>query len=81
MPRKKKKAAILPPKADFSDKLTYLINREGYFYTDVGDLIGAKAHQISRYVHGYDRPQLNRLRKLSKVFNVSIEWLLRKEEV
>lgn len=72
---------ILPPKADFCKKLEYLMIREGYDNKSLARKIGVHSQMIANYVKGLNKPRIQTLRKLAKLFNVYPEWLLRTEEV
>ena len=60
----------------FRRNLLNLINAKGMMYKDVAADIGVTPPTISRYITTSREPELENVYRISKYFNVSMDWLL-----
>jgi transcriptional regulator with XRE-family HTH domain len=61
---------------EFKDRLKSLRNERKMLQKELGDKIGAAASTISGYEQGERMPDYNSLKEISKVFGVTVDYLL-----
>ena len=64
----------------FAKQLKNLRNTKGYTQKELSKILGIKQTTISNYEKGLRFPDADKLRKISNLFNVSIDYLLGEEE-
>lgn len=64
----------------FSERLRELRKNKNLSQKDLGDIIGVAANSISQYESGVREPSVEILNKLADLFNVSIDYLLCRNE-
>ena len=60
----------------FSDRLRLLMQQHEYKQSELADIISVSQQTISRWVTGKFQPDIGQLIALSKVFDVSVDYLL-----
>ena len=63
-----------------SDKIYYLRKRTGMSQEELAEAIGVSRQAVSKWETGDASPDINKLLALSKVFNVTTDWLLSNED-
>ncbi len=64
----------------FGEQLKKLRNKFGYTQRELSDILGIKQTTISNYEKGLRFPDADKLKQISNLFNVSIDYLLNGEE-
>ncbi len=64
----------------FGDELKKLRNKFGYTQKDLSNILGIKQTTISNYEKGLRFPDADKLKQISDLFNVSIDYLLNGED-
>ena len=65
---------------NFSERFNYLISESKMTQREVAEAIGITQSAVNHYKSGRSEPKSMELYKISKLFGVSIEWLLMGEE-
>ncbi len=73
-----RKKAVLSP--DFSAKLRALRKERGWSQGQLAQKIGADLQRISKYEHGIIWPTMELMVRLAKVFDVSVDFLIRDDK-
>lgn len=60
----------------FSDILRILRTKNRLSQKDIGDIVGISSQAVSKWENGVSQPDNDSLIKLSKYFNVSVDYLL-----
>ena len=63
----------------FADKLIQLRKKNGWSQEDLANEIGVSRQSVSKWESAQSVPDLNKVLKLSKIFNVSTDYLLKDE--
>lgn len=63
----------------FSEKLIELRKQKGLSQEDLGNMIDVSRQTVSKWEAEQTIPEVDKVKELSKVFNVSIEYLLNDE--
>jgi transcriptional regulator with XRE-family HTH domain len=63
----------------FGDKLQQLRKNKGWSQEQLGAKLGAHQKHISRYENNVCKPSADTLRKLSEIFEVTVDYLLAEE--
>ena len=66
---------------NFAERFSSLISESKMTQREVADAIGITQSAVNHYKSGRSEPKSMELYKISKLFGVSIEWLLTGEEV
>lgn len=74
---KKKKTALSP---DFPSKLRSLRKSRGWSQGQLAQKIGADLQRISKYERGVIWPTMELMVKIAKVFDVSVDFLIRDDK-
>lgn len=74
----KEKETILSP--NFPDKLRVLRKSKGWSQGQLAKKINADLQRVSKYERGVIWPTMELMARLAKVFNVSVDYLIRDEE-
>ena len=64
----------------FNEKLIELRKKEGLSQEQLGNKVNVSRQTVSKWELGETTPELEKLIELSKVFNISIDKLVGKEE-
>lgn len=64
----------------FGEQLKKLRNKFGYTQKELSDILGIKQTTISNYEKGLRFPDADKLKQISNLFNISIDYLLNSEE-
>ena len=62
------------------DSLRKLRKQKGYSQADIADALGIAQNSYSRYENGQRQPDIDMLQKLSKIFGVTVDDLLKNTE-
>ncbi len=73
-----RKKAVLSP--DFPAKLWALRKERGWSQGQLAQKIGADLQRISKYEHGVIWPTMELMVRLAKVFDVSVDFLIRDDK-
>ena len=65
---------------NFSERFNFLISESKMTQREVAEAIGITQSAVNHYKSGRSEPKSMELYKISKLFGVSIEWLLMGEE-
>lgn len=60
----------------FAERLKQLREENGYNQEYIADYLGVKQQTYSRYENNVSEPDLNTIRKLTTLFNISADYLL-----
>ena len=60
----------------FSEKLYNIRIKRGLTQTDVANLVPMTQSSYSRIENGFNEPNLNQLKRIAEVLNVSLDYLL-----
>ena len=63
----------------FADKLTQLRKKSGWSQEDLANQMGVSRQSVSKWEGAQSIPDLDKMIKLSKMFGVSIDYLLKDE--
>lgn len=74
----KEKNTVLSP--DFPAKLKKIRKNQGWSQGQLAQKIGADLQRISKYERGVIWPTMELMAKIAKVFNVSIDFLIRNDK-
>ena len=61
------------------EKLRYLRKKQNYSMKKLGEIIGVSESTISLYENGHRQPDFNTLIKLADYFNVTVDYLIGRE--
>ena len=65
----------------FKDKLRFLRKQQEFNQREVAEHLGIDQTTYSRYETGATEPDIESIKKLAKLFNVSIDYLLENENI
>ena len=65
----------------FKDKLRFLRKHQEYSQREVAEQLGIDQTTYSRYETGATEPDIESIKKLAKLFNVSTDYLLENENI
>ena len=65
----------------FKDKLRFLRKQQEFNQREVAERLGIDQTTYSRYETGATEPDIDSIKKLAKLFNVSIDYLLENENI
>lgn len=74
----REKEQVLSP--DFPNKLRQLRKSRGWSQGQLGKMVGADLQRISKYERGVMWPTMELMVRLAKVFEVSVDYLIRDKE-
>lgn len=66
---------------NLSDKITSLRKQNGWSQEELAEKLGISRQSVSKWESGVSVPDLNKILKLSEIFDVSTDYLLKEEEI
>jgi len=65
---------------NMQEKILYLRKKAGYSQEALAEKLGVSRQAVSKWENGDAEPELSKIRSLTELFDVSIDWLLSEEE-
>lgn len=64
----------------FGDRLQIALDRKGMLQKELAERIGVTSISINRYIHNVRMPDINILKKICNVLDISADWFIGRKE-